>query len=329
VPQAPREGEVSTPVSTSPTIGLSKSTTQRQPGAFADLRWEPGAGLTVIPGVRTDYYSPIARWTVDPRLALRWEVRPGTTLKGGVGLYQQPPQPDESDETTGNPHLFAPRSVHYAAGLEHRLVDGVDLDLTGFYKSLSRLVVRNPDNAFDPAAPIYLSAGTGRVYGLETTLKARFGERFFGWIAYTYQRAFRRDFPDRPERRFDFDQPHLLTALGTWTFNPAWSVGARFRVASGNPDTPVTGSVLDASSGTFVPVYGAVNSSRLPAFWQLDLRADRTWTYRTWKLKLFADIQNVTNRGNVEGYQYQYDYAKRSPATGLPILPILGVNAEW
>jgi len=285
--------------------------------------------VTLLPAVRADYYSPIARWTVDPRLSARWELRPGTALKGGVGLYQQPPQPDESDETTGNPDLLAPRAIHWSAGVEHRLLDGLDVEATGFYKHLSRLVVRNPANAFDPTAPVYLSEGTGRVYGLELLLRAKLGERFFGWLAYTHQRAFRRDFPDRAERRFDFDQPHILTALGTWTFNPRWSAGARFRLISGNPDTPVSGAVLDSGSGTFVPVYGAVNSGRLPAFWQLDLRGDRTWTFQTWKLGLYLDVQNVTNRGNAEGYSYSFDYTRRTPATGLPILPILGVNAEW
>ncbi|HEY6099382.1 MAG TPA: hypothetical protein VIW03_08130 [Anaeromyxobacter sp.] len=72
-----------------------------------------------------------------------------------------------------------------------------------------------------------------------------------------------------------------------------------------------------------------MNSDRLPAFAQLDLRVDRTWTYRTWKLALYLDVQNQTNRGNVEGYTYSYDYARRTPSTGLPILPILGIDAEW
>ena len=329
VPQPPKEGEVQTPVSTSPTIGLTKRTGQRQPGAFAELRWEPGGGVTLLPAVRIDSYSQLGRWTADPRFSARWQLRPGTTLKGGVGLYQQPPQPDESDETTGNPHLLAPRAVHYSAGVEHRLLDGLDADVTGFSKHLTRLVVRNPANAFDPTAPIYLSEGTGRVYGLELLLRARFGEKFFGWLAYTHQRAFRRDLPGAAERRFDFDQPHILTALGTWTFNPRWSAGARFRLVSGNPATPTQDSVFDAVSGTFVPVYGPVNSARLPAFWQLDLRGDRTWTFQTWKLGLYLDVQNVTNRGNAEGYSYRYDYRRQTPATGLPILPILGVNAEW
>lgn len=329
VPQPPKEGDVQTPVSTTPTVALGKSTTQRQPGAFAELRWEPLRGLAILPGARLDGYSQLGRLTLDPRLAVRWEVAPDTTLKGGVGLYQQPPAPDESDEAIGNPHLRAPRALHASVGLERRLMQGLDADVTGFHKSLSRLVVRNPANAFDPSAPRYVNEGTGRVYGLEATVKARFGERFFGWVAYTFQRAFRKDGFGRPERRFDFDQPHILTVLGTWRLSPAWSAGARFRLVSGNPDTPVERSVLDSTSGTFVPVYGAVNSSRLPAFAQLDLRVDRTWTYRTWKLALYLDVQNATNRGNVEGYAYSYDYARRTPSTGLPILPILGLDAEW
>jgi outer membrane receptor for ferrienterochelin and colicin len=260
---------------------------------------------------------------------VRWVVTPGTTLTAGAGLFQQPPQPDESAARIGNPHLQAPRAVHWSLGAERKVADGLEAEVTGFYKALSRLVVRNPASTYDRAAPLYVNEGTGHVYGLETLVKARLGERFFGWLSYTYQRAFRRDGFGRPERRFDYDQPHLLTVLGTWTFDERWSAGARFRVVSGNPTTPVTGSVLDAASGTFVPTYGATNSGRLPAFWQLDLRVDKTWTYRTWKLGLFLDVQNATNRGNVEGYSYRYDYSERTPATGLPILPILGLKAEW
>jgi hypothetical protein len=328
-PLAPKEGEPSTPVSTSRVIAFTKRTSQAQPAAFAELRWEPLAGLTVLPGVRADYYSQLGLATVDPRFGVRWQVARATTLKAGVGRFQQPPQPDESAPAVGNPELLAVRAIHYSAGVEQKLIDGLDVEMTGFAKSLSRLVVRDPAAAFDPAAPPYVNDGTGRVYGLEATVKARFGETFTGWIAYTFQRAFRTDHPGAPERRFDFDQPHILTAVGTWAFARGWSAGARFRLVSGNPSTPVVGSVLDASTGVYVPIYGATNSTRLPAFEQLDLRLDRTWTFRTWKLNGYLDVQNATNRGNVEGTTYNFDYRQRTPATGLPILPILGFTAEW
>jgi hypothetical protein len=328
-PQAPKEGQVDTPVSTSAVQSLKKSVGQQEPGLFAGLRWEPGGGVMVLPGLRADWYSQISAWSLDPRLGIRWEAVPGTTLKTGLGLFHQPPQPDESAPEVGNPHLKPPAAVHSSLGLEQKLGDVLEGELTGFHKRLSGLVVRDPMAAYDPALPPYVNAGTGRVFGLELLIKARAGDRFFGSVAYTFQRAFRSDGFGKPERRFSYDQPHLLNVVGSWQLTRELALGGRFRLISGNPTTPVTGSVLDASSGTYVPTYGAVNSARLPSFVQLDLRVDRTWTYRTWKLGLYLDVQNATNRGNVEGYTYSYDYRQRTPSTGLPILPILGLNAEW
>jgi TonB family protein len=328
-PQQPKEGEPSTPVSVSPTIALKTSTGQQEPAAFLELRWEPLPSLLVLPGVRADWYSAISSGSVDPRLGVRWEVRPGTTLKAGVGLFHQAPGPDESAPKVGNPDLKAESALHSSFGVEQRVSDLFEAEATGFHKRLTRLVIRNTAAAYDGALVPYTNEGTGRVYGLELILKARAGERFFGWIAYTFQRALRQNGVGATERPFDFDQPHNLTVVGTWSFARAWSLGGRFRYVSGNPETPVTGSVLDAGSGTWVPTYGAVNSTRLPGFAQLDVRLDRTWTWPTWKLTGYLDVQNVTNRGNVEGYSFSYDYRQRAPATGLPILPILGVNAEW
>jgi TonB family protein len=328
-PSAPKEGEPGTPVSTSSTISLERKLGQQEPAAFLELRWEPLPSVLVLPGVRVDWYSAISGGSVDPRLGARWEVKPGTALKAAIGLFHQPPQPDESAPEVGNPDLKPEAALQSSVGVEHQVSDTFAAEATVFNKRLTDLVVRNPAAAYDPSLPPYTNQGTGRVYGLELVLKARAGERFFGWIAYTFQRSYRTDLPGQPERPFSYDQPHNLTLVGTWNFARAWSFGGRFRYVSGNPSTPVTGSVLDAGSGAYVPLYGAINSTRLPAFNQLDLRLDRTWTYRTWKLVGFLDVQNVTNRGNVEGYSYSYDYRQKTPATGLPILPILGVNAEW
>jgi outer membrane receptor protein involved in Fe transport len=329
VPRPPQEGEPDTPVSTRPTQGVRQTLTNYEPAAFAELRWRPVPSLTVTPAVRVDWFRSIESWAVDPRLSARLELGADTAVKAGIGSYQQAPEPPESARDIGNPDLGPERSVHVSAGVERRLPwANATVEATGFWKRLDRLVVLNPATEFDPAAPVYLNEGTGRIHGAELLLRAR-GERWFGWLAYTFQRSLREDGFGRAERPFDFDQPHILTALASWAFRPGWTAGARFRLVSGNPDTPVTGSVLDAQTGVFVPVYGRVNSERLPAFHQLDLRIDRTWTYDTWKLTAWLDVQNAYNRGNPEGWTYRYDYRERTPLTGLPILPIVGVQGEW
>ena len=328
-PQVRKEGEPLVPLSSRPRVAADLTGDLFSPAAFVELRLTPTEDLSVIPALRVDHDSAIARWSLDPRLFVRWRVAPATVLKAGLGLYQQPPAPDESSPATGTPDLLPKRSVQYSAGLEQAILPGLDLDVTAFYKALSRLVVRNPAASVDPSAPPYLNEGTGRIYGVEALLRAKLGDRFFGWIAYTFQRSLRTDHPGAPERRFDFDQPHILTALGTYRLNPRWSFGGRFRLVSGNPYTPVTGSLYDASLDVYVPTYAAVNSGRLGTFHALDVRVDRTWTFDRWRLSAYLDVQNVYNRGNQEGWQYSFDYTQRAVLTGLPILPILGLKGEW
>jgi len=324
-----QEGEPPVPGSTQQRFAADKSFALYAPALFTEVRLAPLDSLLVLPSARVDYYGQLGKWTVDPRLAVRWELRAGTTLAGGLGLFQQPPDPAESDPDTGNPALGAERALHASLGVEQRLREGLELTATGFYKSLDRLVVRNPLRATDSSQPYYTNDGTGRIYGVELQLKAQIGTTFQGWLAYTFQRSLRTDGFGREERAFDFDQPHILTAVGTWTFGGGWSAGGRFRLISGNPTTPVTGALFDAASGPWVPRYGAVNSERLPLFHPRDLRGDKRFAFETWQLAVYLDVQNVYNRGNAEGYSYGFDYTQRQPITGLPILPVVGIRGEW
>ena len=108
-----------------------------------------------------------------------------------------------------------------------------------------------------------------------------------------------------------------------------WSAGLRFRLVSGNPDTPIISSFYDSGADVHVPVFGETNSDRLALFHQLDVRVDKTFTFDLWKLSIYLDVQNVYNAGNQEGWQYNYDYTERQKITGLPIIPIFGLKGEW
>lgn len=329
VPRPPTEGQPPPPISTQQRVSADLHGTLYDPAAFAELRLSPREDLSILPSLRLDYDSGIRRWSLDPRLMVRYTVADGTVLKAAAGVYQQPPSAPQSSSATGNPDLVAEKSYQYSLGFEQRVRQGVDLDVAGFYKDLTRVVVQNRAVNLDPSAPAYLNSGRGRIYGVEVLLKARLGERFFGWIAYTFQRSFRTDRPGDPERLFSFDQPHILTALASYQLSSKWALGGRFRLVSGNPYTPVKDSLYDATTDVYVPSYGATNSGRLGSFQSLDVRVDRFWTYPRWKLSAYLDVQNVLNRSNQEGWLYSYDYRQRTPATGLPILPILGVKAEW
>jgi hypothetical protein len=65
-------------------------------------------------------------------------------------------------------------------------------------------------------------------------------------------------------------------------------------------------------------------------FHQLDVRVDKTWRYQHGvKMSAYLDVQNVYNQGNVEGPSYNYNYTLRTYATGLPLIPSLGLRVEF
>ena len=313
------------------TLGLRGST---EAGLWAEATWKPVEGLAVVPGVRGErirYADDVGgdmAW-IDPRLTVRYTVRDGTTVKGAAGVYHQPPQPVYLTHEWGNPDLGGEGARHYMVGAEQRIFGPISLDLQLYYKDLFDLMLPTP------GPERYTSAGTGKAYGAELLVRWNPGGRFFGWLSYSLSRSIRDQnvvggtlMPNGDA----FDQPHNLVALGTLDLPEVWngfSTGFRLRTTSGNPFRRAVGAVYDADADRYRQVPEESASSRVPAFFQLDLRADKRWTYRTWMLSAYLEVQNVTNRKNPEGVAYNYDYSQQGWTTGLPLFPSFGIRAEY
>jgi hypothetical protein len=137
-----------------------------------------------------------------------------------------------------------------------------------------------------------------------------------------------------PTLLFQWDQTHNLIVLGSYRLGRGWEFGARFRVVSGPLDTPVLGypslpALYAADAGSYAPLQGKPFSRRLPLFHQLDLRVDKRWQFRTWRLSAYLDVQNVYNNASVEGLVYNYNYSKQQYQTGVPIIPSIGLRGEF
>lgn len=308
------------------------STSVLQPAAYAMLELSPVKALKLLPSVRADYASDIKDWVASPRFAARYDVASGyprTTLKGGVGLYHQPPQNYQSTPPFGTPNLKNNRALHTSAGVEQELSRQVEVSVEGFYKKLDHLVDQRPDAVNEQAGVTYGNTGSGRIYGGELLLRYKPDARFFGWVAYTISRSERRANDSEALHVFEYDQTHILTALGSYQLGRGWEVGARWRYVTGNPYTPVASATYDADAGSFAPVNAAPFSGRDAAFHRLDVRIDKTWTFTDWKLGAYLDVQNAYFRNNPEGRSYNYDYARSSAVTGLPFLPVVGLRGEF
>jgi len=175
----------------------------------------------------------------------------------------------------------------------------------------------------------YDNGGRGRVIGLEVVVRRELAAGFFGWIAYTLSRSERLDSGQTTWRLFDYDQTHILAVVASYDLPRHWRIASRFRYVSGNPETPVIGSVFNSVTDEYDPTFGKVNSARQPPFVQLDVRLDKQWVFDRWLLDAYLDLQNATNHTNPEGIAYNYDYTQSKVSQGLPILPFLGIRAEF
>jgi hypothetical protein len=317
------------PTNNDPLAGQRSITVQRngyavaQPAAYLELGFRPVQPLLISPGVRVDYYGEIKDTSVDPRVAVRYELTATTALKGGVGYYSQPPESWQSLPGIGNPALTHFRALQTSGGVEQRLGEHGKLTLEGFYKRVDDIVIGTENRE----APLLVNQGQGRIYGGELSGEAHWSNKGFAYLAYTLSRSERRR-EGGQFRLFDQDQTHVLSLAASQGLGRGWSVGMRFRLVSGNPTTPIAGATYDVRTGVYLPIYGATNSQRDPLFNQLDARVEKEWKLGPVKLATYLDVQNVYAAKNPEGYRYSFDYSKREAVSGLSLFPNLGLRGE-
>jgi hypothetical protein len=311
----------------------SRDTALTQPAFWTEADLKLFEGFRLLPGLRLDYFGNIREPALSPRLTARWDVTDEVVVKGGIGRFVQPPLPGSTEPLFGNPDLTFERSQQYALGAEWRPESFLEFDVTGFYRTLGTIVSTTSEffiNEEGQAQPrVFNNAGKGRAYGLEVLLRHYPQKRFFGWVAYTLSKAERRNIETGEWQNYRYDQTHILTAVAGYKLPYNFDVSARYRLVTGNPVTPVIGSVYDADRGQFEQVFGKPFSARNSPFSQLDIRIDKSFIYDTWTLGLFLDVLNVTYADNAEGVRYNYDFTQSAPVSGLPIIPTLGVSAKW
>ena len=321
----PIEGDLRGPNFTKDALIVAEGSNEfRDLAAWADATVYLTPAIEVELGTRVDAYVRNDDYIPQPRGSLVWRVAEGSSIRAAAGLYSRPPEYlDQGLQANLDPE----RAVQLSVAAEHRLVDGLTAGATLFDNRFSDLLVLSGDRTVTTSLAGYQNVGRGESKGIELLLKAR-RDDFFGWLAYTGSIGTRQDGPTMPERRFDYDQAHNLIAVASWEIDSRWRVGGRFQLTTGKPYTPITGAVYQADVDLYDPLYGPTNSQRVATQHQLDLRVDRVWKRRDYKITAYLDVANVYLNAAAIDYRYNFDYTKRTAFTTLPIIPSFGVRGE-
>jgi hypothetical protein len=303
--------------------------------AHADVAVDIGP-LRLIPGLRLDGYflAGKTRGSVDPRLVARYAIDPRWTVKSYAGLFHQPPQPEALDQLFGNPELGMERAVHTGLGAEWKPTKAWTFDGEGYYIRRGDLVEGTNDLERDPdtgelRAVNFRNSRIGDTVGVELLIKREVTRKLYGWVSYTLSRTRELEFDDEIWELSTFDQTHVANAVASYKTDNNWEFGARFRLASGRPRTPVVGATFDADDGDYRDVNGEFRNIRNKLFQQTDVRIEKTWVFDTWMIGGYLDVQNIMNIENHEAIRYDYRYREASPVTSVPILPTIGARGQW
>jgi len=239
----------------------------------------------------------------------------------------------------GNPDLEQPEADHYELGLENQIRDDLFWKFEVYYKKLDKLIVsRENKDVFYPSLtdaeylnlPRYTNEADGHAWGGEIFINKNLSERWYGWLSVAYARTERRNKLTGEDFRYSYDQPVIINTVANYQLTSSVDIGLKWRFQSGQLITPLQYAEADDDiAGLYNPVYGELNSRRLPAYHRLDVRLDKALTTASgWDLNLYAEVLNLYNRANVTGYQYENaDYSDREEVTDLPLIVSFGIKA--
>jgi len=295
---------------------------RRQLGVYGTARLGPDE-LVVMPGLRLEgddaATEPVDRWQLGPRVAVRWAPGPDTRLRLATGRYTQRPDAEFLVPGAGAPDLPTTVSWQLAGGLQQAVAGRLEVAADAYLK-------RSVAPLFTPIDAPARAATAGEARGVELSTRYRLRERLFvwGWLAVQETTLLL----DGQIVAADGDQRVSGGLVASWDVGRT-NLGARYRYASGLPYTPLQGSLYDAGTDRWVPLPGAPNSARMPAYHKLDLRLAYTWQLPGWTLTTSAEVWLVPKTSAQLYPSWNHDYTEQGWVRGPTVLPLLGVRARF
>ena len=305
----------------------------------------------ILGSLRWDSLSGFDFHPISPQISLALRATRSTELQFAAGRYQQYSGSPEENQGFCDPLYFMPeKSDHFTAAIEQRLGENTRIRLQAFDRqdswSLGLLhgfsgpVIFSPCPSFDPLSNSTYQRDYSR--GAELILQRRSANRLSGWLGYTLVQARERQyevatpvspyhiFSDIPYHPTLEDQRHTLNLFATYRLRPSLNLSGKFLYGSGFP-VP-SGTYIQLASGQYVPV--GLNQTRLGPYVRLDVRGDKDWAFKRWKLTLYGEMLNLTNHDNARyyyssGVDPNTGQAQVKTLQGLPITPTAGLAFQF
>ncbi len=312
------------------------------PSAYLLARISQGRAV-VVPGVRIDHSTLTGHTSASPWVETRWPLPASLIGRVAGGIYRQEPDFAEVEGLRGA-DLDELRSYHFDAGVEGKLGRLMTWQASAYnredrdYPWLPGAEFREIDGRLilPSFTSRYESSLDGHSRGIELVVQRRTPNGLSGWVAYNLAFTEYRNTLTGETFFADYDQRHTLNTYGVYRFSDRMSFSARFRAGSNFPAPGYYESRPLTASGEAIDLYflsDLRNRVRVPVYTRLDVRVNRTFTWRTTRITVFAEGLNLYDRDNVRAASPGIN-GNTHQVFGLfdsmfPLIPSAGLSFEF
>ncbi|MGP8243692.1 MAG: TonB-dependent receptor [Bryobacteraceae bacterium] len=291
-------------------------------------------------GVRWDRHSMDGITATSPAASATIKLTGSAQLQLGFGQYAQFPELSVLASTLGgaldNRRLLPMRSNQAIAAIEQRFGQRTRLRLETYNRADRDLIyqpyydprILNGKVFSPPLTPLYANSLRGYARGAEIFLQRTSANRFTGWVSYAFGRTENRDGISGARFVSDWDQRHTINIYAGYRLRPSVNLSVRSSWGSG---FPIPGFLYTAGGSYYLT--NVRNGRRLGTYNRTDVRVNKAWTHDKWKLTLYGEIINLTDRTNylfesLNSFNTKTGQAYVTVDTMFPILPSAGLVFE-
>lgn len=285
--------------------------------------------LNVVGGVHYTQFLLNNSQAVEPRLAVKWDVTPRSSLNIGYGkhsmvenivTYFSNVYDENMNVTTPNKDLGLTKANHYVAGFDQRISKNINAKIELYYQDLYDVPVENLassnfsiiNDPYGTSHKALVNSGSGRNYGLEFTLERFFDSNYYYLFTSSLYKT---------EFKTLANVWHPTLFDGNYAFN--FLIGKEFTL--GRPEKGNTLNLntkvlyngnrrnlpidLEASRKLGDTVYDLSNpySQRLGNIFQANFTASLKFNRKHVTHEILADFYNVfNNQGRISEYYNQF-----------------------
>lgn len=238
-----------------------KGSTERIQG-FASWKYRIAEDLTMTSGVHLNGLTLNQSYSVEPRLAVRWDFKEGHALSFGGGIHSKMEpssvylwniQDENGSISQPNRDLKMSKAAHLVLGYDRRIGPNTHLKSELYYQHLYNVPIEddplstycllNVSDQYDPR--VLVNEGSGRNYGVELTLEQYLHKGFYYLTSASVFNSLYTP-KDGIERKTAFASDYIFNFLGGKEFkakkpgkNKAWFINARISLIGGQRFTPI------------------------------------------------------------------------------------------